>query len=68
MRGATCIDLASDGTDDAFASGIAVSGGTVYTVGGTTDGTKNIACYWTGTARTDLPDNGSTDAYINAVF
>lgn len=39
---------------DFVAKGIDVAGGTIYTAGSCNDGTGSIACFWTGTARTDL--------------
>jgi hypothetical protein len=45
-----------------------VSGGTVYTSGFYSDGTKDIPCYWTGTTRTDLAGDGTHDAQVYSAF
>jgi hypothetical protein len=50
----TRVDLAGDGVHSAYASGIAVSGGTVYTAGFYGNGYIDIPCYWTGSVRADL--------------
>jgi len=48
---------------DFFAYGIDVAGGIVYTSGYCRDGTGGfVACYWTGTTRTDIPEGDSTTA------
>ncbi len=52
--GATRTDLSGGGTGNAYATGIAVNGDTVYTVGYYYDSNKNIPCFWTGTTRTDF--------------
>jgi hypothetical protein len=41
---------------------------TIYTAGNYNDGSKNIPCYWTGTTRTNLADDGTHTATVNSIF
>jgi hypothetical protein len=66
--GTTRTNLAGDGTHEALAGSIFVSGGTVYTAGSYDDGSKFIPCYWTGTTRRDLADDGAQYAYAYSIF
>ena len=55
-------------THEADASALFVSAGTVFTAGYYSNGLRNIPCYWRGTTRTDLPGDGTHNAYAYGIF
>jgi hypothetical protein len=62
--GATRTDLPNVNSNQAYATSIAISGGTVYTAGFYVDaGGYYKPCYWAGTNRTDLAGGGNNHAY-----
>jgi hypothetical protein len=52
---ATLTELPGDGVHEAASWASALKGGTLYSDGYRTDGSKRIPCYWIGTNRVDLP-------------
>ncbi|HEX3049006.1 MAG TPA: hypothetical protein VHY08_29960, partial [Bacillota bacterium] len=59
--------LLPDTISSAAANSIYVFEGTPYCVGVYNDGSKDIACYWSGNSRIDLP-NGNLDSEAKAIF
>lgn len=41
---------------------------TIFTVGNYWDGSKAVACFWTGTTRTDLAGDGTHYAFAYGIF
>jgi hypothetical protein len=40
----------------------------IYAAGYRSDGTKSVACYWAGTTRTNLPGDGTHEAYAFGIW
>ncbi len=62
------IDLPGDGKHKGSAYAVFVAGGSVYTAGFYSNGTREIPCYWTGVKRTDLKGGSDDDAEVYSLF
>jgi hypothetical protein len=62
------VELAGDGKHKGSAYGIFVSGSAVYAAGFSSNGTREIPCYWLGAKRTDLKGSTDDDAEVDSIF
>ena len=62
------VDLPGDGKHKGSAYAVFVAGGSVYSAGFYSNGTREIPCYWTGVKRTDLKGGSDDDAEVYSLF